>query len=193
MILVSAGHHAAKAGACFEDFCEFDEAARWAKLIVENLGDDKSLLVPFGVLKDKVNFINERSSNKNTIAVEIHFNSAVIWKDDNKDGVKQDEEFHHVGRGSETLYYPNSVKGKAAAEVVQNNLSRIFLPNRGVKEGWYRMQKRFGPDYFLAKTKCTSLIIEPEFIDNKETIIKHRKTGCLAIAESLLELTTQQE
>lgn len=188
--LISAGHHASKSGACFEDFCEFDEAAKWAKLIVENLGDS-ALLVPFGFLKDKVSFINARSSDKDTIAIEIHFNSAVVWKDDNNDGIQQDNEFHHIGHGSETLYYPNSHKGKAAAVTMQQNLSRVFLPNRGAKEGWYRMQKRFGADYFLAKTKCTSLIIEPEFIDNREKITSNRINGCMAISEALLEITSK--
>ncbi len=189
MILVSAGHHPTKAGACFEDFCEFDEAARWAKLIVENIGDERALLVPFGVLKDKVKFINERVSNNKTIAVEIHFNSAVIWKDKNGDGVQQDYEFKHIGNGCETLYYPKSVNGKNAALTMQHSLSRIFTPDRGAKEGWYKMQERFGADYFLAKTKCTSLIIEPEFIDNKSLIINNRVSGCIAIAEALLEIT----
>lgn len=190
MILISAGHHATKVGACFGDFCEFDEASRWVELIHKYIGDERCLKVPFGVLRDKVAFINARTGGEKTIAVEIHFNSAVIWKDDNKDGVKQDKEFHHIGRGSETLYYPKSQKGKDAAFVVQQSLSNIFAPDRGIKEGWYRMQERFGADYFLEKTKCTSLIIEPEFIDNKDIIIGKRDIGCIAIAEALLELTS---
>jgi len=172
MILISAGHYPTKPGACFGEFCEFDEAHKWAMLIVKILGEDNSILVPTGVLKDKVEFINTRA-NSESIAIEIHFNSAK-----NKDGV-------HIGRGSESLYYPGSTKGKVVADTVQDFLAKEFSPNRGSKEGYYRMQKKFGPDYFLAKTKCVSVIVEPDFIHLKDKIRAGRAAGCNAIANAL--------
>ena len=76
MILISAGHHPTKPGACYEGFCEHDEALRWVDIICLQLGEIglECLPVPAGILKNKVNFINARSP---ILAVEIHFNSAV--------------------------------------------------------------------------------------------------------------------
>ena len=186
MILISAGHHQTKAGACFEDFCEFDEAARWAKLIVEMIGDDKALLVPFGVLKDKVAFINERAQN--SIAIEIHFNSAKVWEDLDKDGVVDEGEVRNIGKGAMTLHYPKSAKGIELAINVQEAVQPIFGKSwKGVMEGYYRMNPKFGVDYFLAKTKCPSIIVEPEFIHRKEVIQKNREVACFNIAEVLKE------
>ncbi|MCK5609640.1 N-acetylmuramoyl-L-alanine amidase [Candidatus Pacearchaeota archaeon] len=186
MILISAGHHPNKAGACFEDFCEFDEAARWAKLIHENIGNDKSMLVPFGVLRNKVAFINERSEN--SIAVEIHFNSAKVWKDLNENGIVDENEMKNVGRGALTLHYPNSEKGRMLATEVQLSMEPFYGRHwNGVMEGYYRMNKKYGVDYFLAKTHCPSIIIEPEFIHHKELIQEHREVVCFNIAQTLLE------
>ena len=171
MIYVSAGHHSEKRGACYEGFCEHEEAKVWVSLIANMLGFN-AMVVPVGVLKDKVNFINERSV-KNDIAIEIHFNSAI------------DGEGNHVGKGSETLYYPSSERGHRIAEVVQQELSLIFSPDRGVKEGYYQMNPNRGVDFFLARTVCTSLIIEPDFIHRRSIIERDREDGCNAIAEAL--------
>lgn len=187
MILVSAGHHPKKPGACFEDFCEFDEAARWAKLIVEAIGEEKSLLVPFGVLRDKVAFINERASN--SIAIEIHFNSAKVWDDLNENGIVDEGEVKNVGRGALTLHYPESKKGIALAKEVQGVLSPLYGTHwGGVMPGYYRMNPKNGVDYFLVKTHCPSIIIEPEFIHHKELIQEHREIACFNIAQALLEI-----
>jgi N-acetylmuramoyl-L-alanine amidase len=37
--------------------------------------------------------------------------------------------------------------------------------DRGVKEGWYKMDQANGPDYFLSATKCPSVIVEGYFLD----------------------------
>jgi len=171
MILISAGHHPYRKGAHFGDFYEYDEAKQWVSLIVNCLGSD-GMVVPGGVLKEKIAFIND--STNAVIAAEIHFNSA------KKDG-------KHVGRGCETLYYPGSKKGKEIANIVQRELSRVFEPDRGVKEGWYQMNPEKGPDIFLKKTKCPSVIIEPEFIHHKEVIQTNREVACAVIAAALLE------
>jgi len=188
MILISAGHHPTKAGACYEDFCEFDEAARWAKLITENIGEEHALLVPFGVLKDKVAFINERAHN--SIAIEIHFNSAKIWEDLDNDGLVDEGEMINVGRGALSLHYPNSVKGVRLAIDMQDSIQPLYGKHwNGVMAGYYRMNPKFGVDYFLAKTHCPSVIVEPEFIHHKDLIQKHREVACFNIAQALMDFS----
>lgn len=170
MIYVSIGHHESAKGASFDDFNEYDEATIWAKMLVAMLADS-SKLVPPGTLKDKVNYIN---SQKDAVcAIEIHFNSA------------KDSNGNNIGSGSETLYCPNSMFGFKLATCVQKELNKIFKPDRGVKEGWYRMNPKNGPDFFLIQTKVPSVIVEPEFIHRREFIMTHRDDGCLAIARGL--------
>jgi N-acetylmuramoyl-L-alanine amidase len=174
MIYVSAGHYPAKKGATFEDFAEYDEALIWADLITAHLGAD-GVRVPTGVLKDKVNFINKGLA---TMAIEIHFNSAI-------------NAGQHVGQGSETLYYPGSKTGKVLAERIQTVLAKYFPPNRGAKEGWYKMNQINGPDFFLAKTACPSIIIEPEFVHRKDLIRSKRGEVCKHLAEELRSIANK--
>lgn len=176
-ILLSAGHHSQKKGVSFEGFNEHDEAIEWVKILNEILGED-STIVPFMTLPHKVQFIN---TNKATMAIEIHFNSAQVENDAG--------ELVHVGRGSETLYYPKSVTGKKNALIMQEHLSNVFSPDRGAKEGYYQTNPAKGADYFLRKTKCPSLIIEPEFIHKKSDIIEKRQAGCEAIAKAIRIIT----
>lgn len=186
MIFVSAGHHEKAQGAKFNDFTEYGFTVPWADLITELLGD-KAIRVPNGTLKDKVKFINSYAI-KSDLAVELHFNSAKMWKDQNENGVIDDGEMVNVGRGSETLYYPSSKTGERAAFIIQSALGSLMQPNRGIKEGWYQMNRSKGADFFLAKTRCTSLIIEPEFIDNVMKIQMNKTAACSCIASSLLEV-----
>ena len=186
MILVSAGHHAYKKGASYEGFYEYDEAQIWASTICYYIGFDCKL-VPSGVLKDKVEFIN---SQKNvSIVVEVHFNSAKVWEDLNKNGVVDKGEIKNIGNGCLTLHYPKSIKGIEAAKTVQDSMERVFKRHwNGVMEGYFRMNPANGVDYFLARTLCTSIIIEPEFIHHKELIQSKREEACKLIAESLVNL-----
>ena len=158
-------------GVSFEGFNEYGEAIMWAQWIKELLQDD-AVLVPFGFLKNKVAFIN--GLRDITLAIEIHFNSAVA------NGKR-------VGEGSETLYYPGSVRGEEIARDIQHTLSSIFKPDRGIKEGYYQMNKAKGADFFLARTRCTSLILEPEFIRHKEKIQDNREAACCALASALIK------
>lgn len=190
MIYISAGHHEKAQGAKYSEggdmFTEYQFTTEWADLIVELLSES-CIRVPNGSLKSKIEFIN-KTANKGDLAVEIHFNSAKMWKDQNSNGVIDDDEMVHVGRGSETLYYPGSKTGKAAAESIQFAIEQILPPNRGAKEGWYQMNPAKGPDFFLAKSRCTAIIIEPEFIDNIDKIIKNKNAACHVIASTLLEI-----
>jgi N-acetylmuramoyl-L-alanine amidase len=171
MIFVSAGHYPSKPGATYHGFAEYDEAAIWAEAIVELLGDE-AMLVPTGFLGHKVGFINAREP---TLAMEIHFNAAT------------DADGNNVGRGCETLYYPGSIKGERLAEIVHGALTPVFEPDRGIKEGWYRMDEKNGPDYFLAKTSCPAIIIEPEFIHRKDIIQDNRLVACELLATALID------
>ena len=171
MIAISAGHHNFSKGASYGSFNEHDEAVLWADYLVECL-EGEAILVPHGFLKKKVAFINGNPEIK--LAIEIHFNSAL------KDG-------EHIGKGSETLHYPGSTKGVMTAHIIQATLGQIFTPDRGVKEGYYQMKKHRGPDFFLAKTRCTALILEPEFIQREAIIKRDRKIACEAIAGALLD------
>jgi len=189
MILVSSGHNKNAQGASYKDVTEFILAEKWADLIVELLGTN-SIRVPNGRLKDKVIFINN-ASQKGDIAIEIHFNSYKKWKDLDGDGIIDAGEMIALGRGSETLYMPNSSSGMRAARIVQDNLGHLMQPDRGIKEGWYQMNPAKGADYFLRKTNCTALIIEPEFIDNLEEINQNMSAACHVIAAALLEVKQQ--
>lgn len=199
-IFVSAGHYPQKPGAVFEGFVEHDEAVNWAQRVAELLGDD-AVLVPIGVLKDKVAFINARCA-PGDICVEIHFNDAVKWRDKNADGVATPDEMEHVGEGAETLYCPGNEAGQKLAAAVQDSVEHLFpfkwtdrnrnglqekdeLTGRGIKEGWYRMDPANGPDFILAKTNCTTVIVEPEFVQRKDRILQNREAACAALATAL--------
>jgi len=201
IIFISAGHYPSKPGAVFDGFVEHDEAMIWSKRLMELL-KDKAMLVPTGILQDKVGFINARST-PGSFCVEIHFNDATKWTDKNRDGVMTDDEIAHIGEGAETLYCPGSDAGMRLAAIVQASLEDLFpykwtdhnrnglqekdeLTGRGIKEGWYRMNKANGPDFILAKTKCPTVIVEPEFVQRKDRIISNREAACLHLAAALI-------
>ena len=176
MIFISAGHYPSHPGAKWERFIEHDEAVIWADAICEQL--DNSMRVPTGVLKSKTTFINERVMN-NDIAIEIHFNAA------------RDSNDNPIGKGCETLYYPGSDTGKALASLCQAVLAPLFPPDRGIKEGWYRMDKSKGADFFLAKTKCPAVIIEPEFVHRSDIIEDKRVEAVLSLTEAFKEYDSE--
>ena len=168
MILLSAGHNPKAKGACNVDVCEWDIATEWVEEISRqlNIALIPNIIVPTGKLQEKIDFIN---SKKPTIAMELHFNSNVI------------------AHGSETLYYPGSKKGKELADLIQKEFSmnEIFQPNRGSKEGYYQMNPDNPPDYFLKKSSCTAVIVEPDFMYNIDNIYNNKQLGCISITAGL--------
>lgn len=170
-IIIFAGHHPTRPGASWYGFNEHDEALRWLVLLREFFEEEDLLIGPVGPLRNKTEFINNRQP---VLCADLHFNSAPLGSDGEP-----------RGEGCETLYYPGSERGKIAAEYVQNALSEVFQPDRGVKEGYYRMDPSRGADWFLARTKTTALILEPEFIHQKEKIVEKRKEGVEALALGL--------
>lgn len=182
MIYVSAGHHERAQGATWNGHTEWQETMEWRDRIVKASGGMDMIAVPTGTLGQKVAFIN---AGQPDLAIEVHFNSAVV-------------NGKHVGKGCETLYYPGSKKGKILAQNMQDTMLKFFEPDRGIKEGWYRMDRPgvvdyHGDvdgdetiDYFLRKTKCPAVIIEPEFVHNIDLIQYHRVAACTEIAKALL-------
>lgn len=183
MIVLSAGHHPQATGASYNGRIEHEEAVRWVGRIASLLAPSHVVnIVPTGTLEQKVACINRwHQQTPVSIAVEIHFNS----------------DPQHAGRGSETLYCPGSRGGLAAAKIMQDSLGPIFPPSRGVKEGWYRMDKPGHIDYpgdtdgdekidyFLKTTLPVSLIVEPEFIHRATEIDSFWVVGCEVIADAL--------
>jgi N-acetylmuramoyl-L-alanine amidase len=178
-LFISAGHNPFKAGACDNGFCEYDEAVRWVKTICKVLKDFNAnyFEVATGTINQKTDFINCRA-DKNDLAIEIHFNSsALAYHNDNI-------------QGAETLYFPESVAGKKTASIIQTAMCNAGnLKDRGIKEGWYQQDKAKGVIYFLKKTNCVSLVLEPEFIQRKQAIQAMRQAVAQAIADSLISIT----
>jgi len=170
MIAVSAGHYPAAPGAVYEGFVEHDHAVKWADKVTELLKEQgyKVTRIPTGHLQDKVHHVNESGAK---LAIEIHFNS----------------DAKHNAHGCVTLYCPGSHKGERLASLVQSGLSSFFPPNRGVKEGWYRLDPSRGPDYFLSHTVPPAIIVEPEFVENANKIEANFEVACKMIADGLID------
>jgi hypothetical protein len=187
-VALSAGHNPnAKGASNGEGFNEYDEASKWITELAGLFAATNRIeiiLVPTGSLTSKINFINEQARLK--LAIEIHFNSCASTR----------------VKGSETLFCPGSRRGRTAANIIQRAIASIMPPNRGTKEGWYRMDRPGVNDYvgdidgdesidaFLVRTKCTALILEPEFIQNKSVIEANRDICCDVIRDAIVEYVT---
>lgn len=197
VLILSIGHHPESGGARWHDLSEHTEIVRWMNFIFGRLSkynDISTHLVEIGKLPDKVAQVNEivrqtkaMGADVPILAVELHFNSAGST----------------YVNGNETLYYPGSVTGKAAAHKFNNEFIGyaetqydMYIRNRGAKEGWHRMDRPNvvdyvgdvdgdeTPNYFLRKTSCTSLILEPHFLCELEDM-DYWHQSATAIAEAL--------
>lgn len=164
-LFLSAGHSPAAPGAAWRGFVEHLEAREWVAELSRLLPGAQ--LVPPGELGAKIRWVNARA-RPTDLAVEVHFNAATP-----------------TARGSETLYAPGSRRGAVLAADVQAVLARFFEPSRGIKPGWYQANPAKGPLAFLAQTRCTALILEPEFIYRADEIRAHRAACCAALANAL--------
>lgn len=197
VLILSIGHYPAAGGAKWHDLIEHTEIFRWMNFIYGRLSkynDISTHLVDVGKLTAKVNQVNEIVRQTKVmravvpiLAVELHFNAAGST---------------YVS-GNETLYYPGSVTGKAAAHKFNDEFIEyaeaqygMHIKNRGAKEGWYWMDRPNvvdysgdvdgdeKPDYFLRKTSCTSLILEPHFLCELEGMDDWH-CSATAVAEAL--------
>jgi len=168
-VALSAGHWPGARGACCDGLCEHEEAAYWCSKIAQYLPDTIEVYhVPTGPLKDKVADINAQYCD---LAVEVHFNACGGCG----------------ASGTETLYCPGSVSGLEAARYVQAAMVTCGTRDRGTKEGWYKMDRANGADYFLRATNCTALILEPEFIEQHAKFDALRPVMTAAIARGICD------
>ena len=160
-IAVSVGHNPVEPGYAFHNISEYSEMAVLAGMVVQKFqrSGRQAYLIGTGPLKQKVKQINSLNVGA---ALELHLNAG-------------------GGHGFETLYCPGSSNGKLLAVNVHESLkSCLAIKDRGVKEGWYKMDKPGvedypgdtdgdeNPDYFLAKTNCPAVITELYFLDNDQ-------------------------
>ena len=180
IIALSVGHHADAQGAVYRGTTEYALALQWIPHIASLIPYPTHIVT--GTLKQKVKEINDL--DEAVMAIELHFNSAKE-DDDSLQG------WRYIGKGSETLYYPKSLTGMSLAMNVQKRLGEIMQPSRGIKEGWYRMNPENGADFFLARTKCPAIIVEPEFIHRQPQIHDNATAACSAIARGIIEYYTK--
>ena len=175
MIILSAGHYPEAKGASFGGVNEYDLAVEWVETIrnyIHILNPRMRVtIVPTGHLRDKIKTINRIDG---CCAMEVHFNSATY------------------ATGCETLHYP-SRKGRELAEFIHE----MYQPsmrnrNRGVKVGYYRMDRTRGFLAFLEQTNKPAIIIEPEFITNVHYINQYRDQTCLNLAYGLIKYAESQ-
>ena len=159
-IAVSIGHHPQRQGASYADWSEYALCAPVAGFAVREItrAGHQAFMAPAASLVSKVAWINGLEVD---LAVEIHVNAG-------------------LGHGCETLYCPSSARGLDAALAANGHLvSDLSLRDRGVKEGWHRLDPDRGPNFFLKHTKMPALIIEPGFIETERTMfIEARRLGC---------------
>lgn len=182
-VALSIAHCPADQGAKACGTTEHIESGIWTGLVQQFLEEKgvEVFVVPVGGLTKKVRAVNEANC---ALAVEIHFNSSVS----------------KAAKGCETLFCPGSTKGAKAADIVQRHLVVAMCnPDRGIKEGWYRMDKPgvvdyLGDvdgdeslDYFLKATNCPAIIVEPEFIHRMDVIADKRGEGAMAITDGIIE------
>ncbi len=177
---LSAGHFSGSGQATHQGVSERQIAEQWVRNISRNLDKQHGIatvVAPDAILHRKVEYFNRTSPR---VIVEVHFNANIKVS------------------GCETLYYPGSRTGRYLASIVHETYAP-FCNNkdRGIKEGWYRMDRpkikdypgdREGdevPLYLLKRTKAPCLIVEPEFIYHLDKIVEMEDKVCEAIASGL--------
>ncbi|MCK5787944.1 MAG: N-acetylmuramoyl-L-alanine amidase [Chlamydiia bacterium] len=181
IIVLSKAHYPEKAGASYKGVTEHKLSIKWIgdlHRMLMLLGYDVRI-APVGGLTSKVEFINNLNAD---LALEIHFNGS---SNPNVSGV-------------ETLYCPNSKKGKVLAQIVHEKYAPTMrCKDRGIKEGWYKMDRPGVEDYpgdidgdeiadyFLRKTNCPAIILEPDFISQYDNINLKQELACSEIVKGI--------
>ena len=190
IVLLSAGHYPGARGACWPAagpgrVCEHELARSWLGVVTLLVREQLPVVeVPTGPLEEKVAWMNAYRApegHRVALAAELHFNSNEQRR----------------GSGAETLYYPGSKRGRAAAEAIQRELAAVYR-DRGVHEGWYRADRPGRVDYpgdvegdekalaFMQGVPFPAVIVEPEFIFNQAVLEATRNEACAAIARGVL-------
>ena len=113
----------------------------------------------------------QRWSGKSDLLVEFHCNA-----------------FNRLVSGTEVLYARGSVKGKAAAQIMQTHLVQCLgLPSRGIKP---KVRSDRG-GYLLIGVSQVALIPEPFFIDNDGDLERARACDLVsAYADAITHILT---
>jgi N-acetylmuramoyl-L-alanine amidase len=110
----------------------------------------------------------ENSSNSD-LFISIHCNAATS----------------NSANGTEVLYYPTSTKGKKCAQLVQNELVKTGLKDRGIKA---RTDL-----HVLKRTKATAILVELAFLSNpteEKLLIENPKIFVDAICTGIKNINT---
>lgn len=190
VVVLSVAHCKNAPGACWKGLEEYSQSEKWS-LAVSTLLSQKGILcrLIYGTsLNDKIQQVNKVEEDI-VLAMEIHFNACGGCG----------------ASGTETLYYPGSTKGKQYAQIFQDHLCQgLSTLDRGIKEGWLKGDEPDKVDYpgdvpgdevmagFLKFTKCTALILEPEFIEQTDKMNQHAVTGPQAIADAVEEIVRER-
>jgi len=180
-IAISAGHFPERPGLAHNQLTEYGETILIAARLVNLLHflGHSPYMIGTGYLERKTEQIN---IGKFDYGLEIHLNGG-------------------GGDGCETLYCPGSRQGEALAKRIQGNMvSRCGFRDRGIKEGWYRMDRPGVVDYpgdvdgdeninFILKyTNCPFVIIEPFFMDGPDGAVHlANQESYLRIASAITE------
>lgn len=148
IIAIGAGHNDKHPGVCVEYegtlIREYDVAKVLEKRVTNVLETYGYVIYNFsGTLQRKVSQINKI---KPVCAIELHFNCC-------------------KAHGGEILHYPSDKSTKLAysiAKYLRPHVSKW----RGIKIGYYRCDPNKPILYFLRKTICPAVIIEPAFLDS---------------------------
>ena len=177
-VAVSVGHNPENPGFKVNNVSEYSEMSVLVGMVVQKIQrvGHEAYHVGTGELEEKVDYINAIAPD---CAIELHLNAG-------------------GGHGYETLHYPGSVQGKALASSVNSSVGLVLNSrNRGIKEGWYRMDRPGvedyqgdvdgdeNIDYFLAQTNCPAIIFEMYFLDNAEERAKY--IGALSILDAVAD------
>lgn len=152
-IAVGAGHYPKHPGVVVEHdgiiIREHDCAKKLESILVRKLENYYMYRVYTfsGNLIEKVKTINETRTD---IAIELHFNCC-------------------NAHGGEILYYP-SMGSTLLAYNIGRYMKHYVSKWRGVKVGYYHGDPHKQMLYFLRKTKCPAVILEPGFLDSEVDI-----------------------
>lgn len=165
-IAIGAGHCPPDYGAVSQGYFEFKEVVRIAIYVADMLRERRCSVVEFyGSLRAKVRGVNLLMPD---VAVEIHLNAA------------HNENAH----GCEVLHFENSRRAIRLAQSIQDELVRdVELADRDIKSD--RHLKRYL--YFLRKTRCPAVIVEPLFITNANDRTLLRLNGHTILAKEIAD------
>ena len=152
-IALSAGHYPAAPGARYNGIIEHYYCMDVLDICFNMYERDADLYqhyelfrVPTGTLREKVKVVNDASCDA---AIELHLNAV-----------------SDPSAGGTLTLYSGTEGSLRLAEAIHGKLLQLGLRNRGIVIGYYRLDPKRPLDYFLRKTVCPAVILEPAFCSN---------------------------